>query len=42
MVAVKVLRKRWAEDIRKIELFEREGKVGLSMVSTRTSSASWP
>jgi len=32
VVAVKVLRKRWAEDVRKIELFEREGKVGLSMV----------
>jgi tRNA A-37 threonylcarbamoyl transferase component Bud32 len=32
VVAVKVLRKRWAEDARKIELFEREGKVGLSMV----------
>jgi len=31
IVAVKVLRKRWAEDNRKIELFEREGKVGLSM-----------
>lgn len=31
IVAIKVLRKRWAEDNRKIELFEREGKVGLSM-----------
>ena len=31
VVAIKVLRKRWAEDSRKIELFEREGKVGLSM-----------
>lgn len=31
VVAVKVLRKRWAEDNRKIGLFEREGKVGLSM-----------
>jgi serine/threonine protein kinase len=31
VVAVKVLRKRWAEDARKIELFEREGKVGLGM-----------
>lgn len=31
IVAVKVLRKRWAEDSRKIELFEREGKVGLAM-----------
>ena len=32
IVAIKVLRKRWSEDARKIELFEREGKVGLSMV----------
>ncbi len=31
VVAIKVLRKRWAEDTRKIGLFEREGKVGLSM-----------
>src|SRR5688500_12757369 len=31
VVAIKGLRKRWAEDQRKIELFEREGKVGLSM-----------
>jgi tRNA A-37 threonylcarbamoyl transferase component Bud32/CheY-like chemotaxis protein len=31
VVAIKVLRKRWAEDSRKIELFEREGKVGLAM-----------
>jgi eukaryotic-like serine/threonine-protein kinase len=31
VVAIKVLRKRWSEDNRKIELFEREGKVGLSM-----------
>jgi tRNA A-37 threonylcarbamoyl transferase component Bud32 len=31
VVAIKVLRKRWAEDNRKIELFEREGKVGLAM-----------
>ena len=31
VVAIKVLRRRWAEDNRKIELFEREGKVGLSM-----------
>jgi eukaryotic-like serine/threonine-protein kinase len=31
VVAIKVLRKRWAEGSRKIELFEREGKVGLSM-----------
>ena len=31
VVAIKVLRRRWAEDPRKIELFEREGKVGLAM-----------
>lgn len=31
VVAIKVLRRRWSEDQRKIELFEREGKVGLSM-----------
>ena len=31
VVAIKVLRKRWAEDQRKIGLFEREGKVGLGM-----------
>jgi serine/threonine protein kinase len=31
VVAIKVLRRRWAEDQRKIGLFEREGKVGLSM-----------
>jgi serine/threonine protein kinase len=31
VVAIKVLRKRWGEDKRKIELFEREGKVGLQM-----------
>ena len=31
VVAIKVLRKRWADNQRKIELFEREGKVGLSM-----------
>ena len=30
-VAVKVLRKRWTEDHHKIELFEREGRVGMSM-----------
>lgn len=30
-VAVKVLRRRWTEDKRKIELFEREGRVGLSL-----------
>jgi serine/threonine protein kinase len=28
-VAVKVLRRRWAEDPRKVDLFEREGRVGL-------------
>jgi serine/threonine protein kinase len=31
VVAIKVLRRRWSEDPRKIELFEREGKVGMSM-----------
>lgn len=31
VVAIKVLRKRWAEDQRKIGLFEREGKVGIGM-----------
>lgn len=31
IVAIKVLRKRWADDQRKIGLFEREGKVGLGM-----------
>ncbi len=31
IVAIKVLRKRWAEDTRKIELFEREGKVGIGL-----------
>jgi serine/threonine protein kinase len=30
-VAVKVLRKRWSEDPHKVELFEREGRVGMSM-----------
>jgi serine/threonine protein kinase len=30
-VAVKVLRKRWGEDAHKVELFEREGRVGMSM-----------
>jgi serine/threonine protein kinase len=30
-VAVKVLRKRWSEDSHKVELFEREGRVGMSM-----------
>lgn len=31
VVAVKVLRRRWSEDQHRIELFEREGKVGLSL-----------
>jgi predicted Ser/Thr protein kinase len=31
VVAVKVLRRRWSDDPHNIELFEREGKVGLSM-----------
>ena len=31
IVAIKVLRKRWSEDTRKIELFEREGKVGTGL-----------
>ena len=31
VVAVKVLRRRWADDKRKIELFEREGKIGMAM-----------
>src|SRR5262245_10522093 len=31
VVAIKVLRRRWSEDPRKIELFEREGKVGMAM-----------
>jgi tRNA A-37 threonylcarbamoyl transferase component Bud32/CheY-like chemotaxis protein len=31
VVAIKVLRRRWSEDQRKIGLFEREGKVGLQM-----------
>jgi serine/threonine protein kinase len=30
-VAVKVLRRRWCEDPHKVELFEREGRVGMSM-----------
>jgi serine/threonine protein kinase len=30
-VAIKVLRKRWSEDPHKVELFEREGRVGMSM-----------
>jgi serine/threonine protein kinase len=31
IVAIKVLRRRWSEDKHSIELFEREGKVGLSL-----------
>lgn len=31
VVAIKVLRKRWADDQRKIEMFEREGKIGMQM-----------
>lgn len=31
VVAIKVLRRRWSEDKHSIELFEREGKVGLSL-----------
>lgn len=31
VVAVKVLRKRWSEDKKRIDLFIREGKVGLSL-----------
>ena len=31
VVAVKVLRRRWADDKRKIVLFEREGKIGMAM-----------
>jgi serine/threonine protein kinase len=31
IVAIKVLRKRWSEDPHKVELFEREGRVGMSM-----------
>ncbi len=31
VVAMKVLRRKWSNDARKIELFEREGKVGMSM-----------
>lgn len=30
-VAIKVLRKRWSEDPHKVELFDREGRVGMSM-----------
>jgi serine/threonine protein kinase len=31
MVALKVLRKKWSEDKHKIELFEREGKMGMTL-----------
>src|SRR5438445_6272423 len=31
VVAIKVLRKRWSEDPHNIDLFEREGRVGLSL-----------
>ena len=31
VVAIKVLRRRWSDDPHNIELFEREGKVGLTM-----------
>jgi serine/threonine protein kinase len=30
-VAIKILRKRWSEDPHKVDLFEREGRVGMSM-----------
>ncbi|MEZ6139287.1 MAG: serine/threonine-protein kinase [Zavarzinella sp.] len=31
VVAIKVLRKRWADDAKRIESFEREGRMGLTM-----------
>jgi CheY-like chemotaxis protein len=31
VVAIKVLRRRWSEDPQRIELFEREGKVGMGL-----------
>lgn len=31
VVAIKVLRKKWSEDAHKIELFEREGKMGMTL-----------
>ena len=31
VVAIKVLRRRWTEDAHKVALFEREGKVGLTL-----------
>ena len=30
-VAIKILRRRWTEDPRRVELFEREGRLGLSL-----------
>ncbi|MCZ2344446.1 MAG: protein kinase [Bacteroidales bacterium] len=30
-VAVKILRRRWTEDARRVELFEREGRLGLTL-----------
>ena len=30
-VAVKILRRRWSEDSRRVELFEREGRLGLAL-----------
>jgi eukaryotic-like serine/threonine-protein kinase len=31
IVAVKILRKKWTEDAKKVDLFEREGKLGLTL-----------
>jgi serine/threonine protein kinase len=31
IVAIKVLRKKWTEDKRRVELFEREGRLGLTL-----------
>src|SRR5579871_3857991 len=31
VVAIKVLRRRWSEDPQRIEFFEREGRVGMSL-----------
>ncbi|MBX9678734.1 MAG: protein kinase [Gemmataceae bacterium] len=31
VVAIKVLRRKWSEDKKKIELFEREGRVGMTL-----------
>jgi serine/threonine protein kinase len=31
IVAIKVLRKKWTEDKRKVDLFEREGRLGLTL-----------